>query len=49
MKQKSEPKTRHSTSETQPEEVGKPQDNATELPETSSYTTESERKVIKLS
>ena len=48
MKQKTEPKTRHSTSATEPEEVGKPLENATELPEISSYTTESERKVIKL-
>ena len=41
------PKTRHSTSATEPGEVDKPQENATELRKILSYTTRSERRVIK--
>ena len=42
-----EPKTRHSTSATKPGEVDEPRENATELRETSSYTTQLGRRVIK--
>ena len=34
-----EPKTRHSASASEPREVDEPQENATELQETLSYTT----------
>ena len=40
-------KARHSTPATEPEEVNEPRENATELRETSSYTTPSGRRVIK--
>ena len=42
-----EPKTRHDTSVSEPGEVDEPRENATELRETSSYTTRSGRRVIK--
>ena len=42
-----EPKTGHSTSATEAEEVEEPRENATELRETLSYTTRSGRRVIK--
>ena len=42
-----ETKTRHSTSATEPEEVDKSRENATELRETSSYTTRPGRRLIK--
>ena len=38
--------TRYSTSATEPGEVGEPRENATELQEISSYTTQSGRRVI---
>ena len=40
-------KTRHHTSVSEPREVDEPRENATELRETSSYTTRSGRRVIK--
>ena len=42
-----EPKTRHSTSAIEPGEVGEPRENVTKLRETSSYTNQSGRRVIK--
>ena len=42
-----EPKTKHRMSATEPGEVSKPQENATELRERWSYTTWSGRRVIK--
>ena len=42
-----EPKARHSTPVPEPEEVDEPRGNATELRETSRYTTRSGRRVIK--
>ena len=42
-----EPKTRHDTSVSEPGEVDKPRENVTELQETSCYTTQSGRRVIK--
>ena len=42
-----EPKKRHITSATEPEEVGEPRENATELWETWSYATRWGKKVIK--
>ena len=47
MDNDTESKTRHSTSATEPREVDKPRENATNLRETSSYSTRSTRKVIK--
>ena len=42
-----EPKTKHDTSISEPGEVDEPRENATELRETSSYTTRSGRRVIR--
>ena len=42
-----EPKTRHSTSVSEPGEVDEPREYATGVQEISRYTTQSERRVIK--